>query len=257
MTKTIKTLQWNIGGGKVRQADGDVSVLASYNTDGLDSIIALIKEVNPDIITLQEIHSNDQQNQVEVIANAVGLPYYISDFYADSHIEEGQRLGQGIISRYPISDHQYAQFQNPHYEVIWEDGSTAISHDKGVTACNVDTGDGELVVKTLHLIPFRRFDIDPESDKAADVLSDVQTKVAGDAVRLLIQGDFNLDYSTLRAVLPTILTDDVQEVTQDAPTTPKGRKLDHVIFRGIQLEGSSVRDTVLTDHYPVITTFKI
>jgi len=250
----ITTVQWNIGGGKVRAIDGAVDVLASYNNDGFAEIIELLQLHKPDIITLQEIHADSNRNQAELIADALGLNYVVSDFYADSHIENGQRLGQAILSRFPITNHSFELFLNPHYEAIWEDGSKALSHDKGVTACAIDMDGVALHVKTLHLIPFRRFNIDPQSKEAELVLEDVAEKLRSDSPNLLIQGDFNLDFSSLKEILPTFMQD-MDEVVQNLPTNPKGRKLDHVVFRGLGLESSSSIDTVLTDHYPVITKF--
>jgi endonuclease/exonuclease/phosphatase family metal-dependent hydrolase len=250
----IKTVQWNIGGGKVRAIDGAVDVLASYNNDGLVEIIELLQINKPDIITLQEIHADSSSNQAEAIADALGLQYVVSDFYADSHIEAGQRLGQAILSRYPITSHDFELFLNPHYEAIWEDGSKALSHDKGVTSCTIDIEGVSFDVKTLHLIPFRRFNVDPESKEAKLVLEDVADKLGGDSSNILIQGDFNLDFSSLKEILPTFMQN-LNEVIQNLPTNPKGRKLDHVVFRGLNLESSLPIDTVLTDHYPVISKF--
>src|SRR5690606_21752745 len=151
--------------------------LASYNNDGFDEIVELLHIHKPDIITLQEIHADSSTNQAEAIASALGLKYVVSDFYADSHIENGQRLGQAILSRFPITNHTFELFLNPHFEAIWEDGSKALSHDKGVTSCTVDVNGVSLDIKTLHLIPFRRFNIDPQSNDAEAVLKDVQDKL--------------------------------------------------------------------------------
>jgi endonuclease/exonuclease/phosphatase family metal-dependent hydrolase len=247
----VKTVQWNIGGGKARKPDSDINLLSSYDTDGLDEIIKLLKELSPDIITLQEVHSDATSNQAETIAKAVGLKYCVSDFYADSHIEKGQKLGQGIISRYKITDHSFQLFTNPQYEVVWEDGSKAISHDKGVTTCVIEVDGKPLVLKTLHAIPFRRFEIDPLGEDARPVLEDMQAKLKVED-DFIIQGDFNLDYPTLAPVLPKLFAQ-ANEITLDNPTTPKGRKYDHVVFRGLSLISTQILDNVLTDHYPVVT----
>lgn len=252
----LVTVQWNIGGGKVRAENSAIDVLASYNGDGLVEIIKLLRNLEPHIITLQEIHSDKKSNQADIIADALGIEYVISDFYADSHIEDGQRLGQAILSRFPITNHTFELFINPVYEAIWEDGSKAVSHDKGVTGCTVNVNGILLDVKTLHLIPFRRFNIDPQSNDAETVLDDVQHKLENDSQRLLVQGDFNLDFSSLKAILPAFMQN-MEEVIQDQPTNPKGRKLDHIVFTGLGLESSLALDGVLTDHYPLVTKFEL
>lgn len=54
----IRTLQWNIGGGLVRLEESDPKDSLSYSVDGIEAIIQKIREYHPDIITLQETHSN-------------------------------------------------------------------------------------------------------------------------------------------------------------------------------------------------------
>jgi len=257
MSETITTIQWNIGGGKVLQPGGDIHRMSSYSAEGLDCIIDTLRELEPDIATFQEVHADGSHNQVETIARAAGLPYYVSDFYSDSHIEPGQRLGQGIISRYPLTKHVFRMFTNPDYETVWENGITVRSHDKGVTSCAITVDETELVLKTLHLIPFGLFGVDPRSVAAQAVLLDVQDKVRDDAPRLLVQGDFNLDVMNLRSILPLLIDDSMQEITQVDPTFRGRKRLDHVVFRGLRLVRSGVVDTVRTDHFPVVSVFEI
>lgn len=251
----LTSVQWNIGGGKVRAENSALDALASYNNDGLSEIIELLRIIKPDIVTLQEIHNDNNSNQAEIIANALDLKYVISDFYADSHIEDGQKLGQAILSRFPIKNHTFKFFLNPRYEAIWKDGSKDLSHDKGVTGCTIDVNGASLDLKTLHLIPFRRFNIDPQSTEAETVLKDVQDKLISESQKLLVQGDFNVDFSSLKEILP-IFMQNMEEVIQNQPTTPKGRKLDHVVFKGLSLKSSSPFGEVLTDHYPIVTKFE-
>lgn len=253
----LTTLQWNIGGGKIRAINSGSTVSESYNRDGVEYITSLLKDINPDIITLQEVHCDKDVDQVSNIASKLGLGYYVSDFYADSHIEKGQRLGQAIISKYPISSHTFELFINPQYKNIWEDGSIAVSHDKGITSVEVEVDSKKARIITTHLIPFRRFDVDPISTEAEVVMEDIQNKLHNMSNIVLIQGDFNLDYVSLRTILPNLFINDMGEVLQTVPTTPKGRKYDHVLFRGLKMKKTYTNDTALTDHFPVITVFEV
>lgn len=255
MTK-LKTVQWNIGGGKIRDAASESGEQALYCIDGLDYIVSQLAAISPDIITLQEIHGDSKLNQAEYIASKLGLDYLVSDFYADSHVEEGQKLGQAIISRFPISEHSFQFFYNPGYRVERQNGSTMVSHDKGLTTCSIETKGRYIEVKTLHLIPFRPFNIEPQSDSAKKVLEDVEDKLQSTSSSLLVQGDFNLDFSSLAEVLPRTLQE-AEELFQDVPTTPKGRKYDHVLYRGIELLDNEVDSSALTDHYPLRMTFNL
>src|SRR5690242_11571181 len=95
----LKTLQWNIGGAKIRRKEADPTLAASYQEEGFDYIAALIQKYQPDIITLQETHATKGSSQVEQLSTLTGLPYWHNDIYAESHLEEGQKLGLGILSR--------------------------------------------------------------------------------------------------------------------------------------------------------------
>ncbi len=252
----ITTVQWNIGGGKIRHPDSDINLMSSYDTNGLEDIIVTLKKLSPDIITLQEVHSDETSNQIETIAKALGLEYYESDFYASSHVEAGQKLGQGVISRSRITNHSFQLFTNPHYEVDWEDGGKAVSHNKGATTCTLNIDGKPVVIITLHAIPFRRFEVDPLSEAAKPVLEDMQRKLRVEGKDFIIQGDFNLDYRQLANVLPNLFRAEVNEVTLEEPTTPKGRRYDHVIFSGFKLVSMQILNDVLTDHYPVVTRLR-
>ena len=252
------TVQWNIGGGKILRTGSDPIHMSSYSDDGLGYIIEYLKTTQPDIITLQEIHINKDLNQAEYIANQLGMEYWVSDVLSDSHIEEGQKLGQAVISKYPIGGKEFQQYVNPSRQTVSEDGSTTwYSHDKGVTRCVVNLGENNLMVTTTHLTPFRLFGIDVESVDGRHILDDVESKLTNDSDYQLIQGDFNLNYAQLAPILPHLIVDNLEEVPQENSATPKGNHYDHVLFRGFRMIESIVNSEALTDHYPIVTKFDI
>ncbi len=116
MTDVLRTAQWNIGGGKIRDPEyvpSDVllyDVFGPYDSDGLESIIDTLDQNKPDIVTLQETHEADNFSQTAIIAEALGLPYWVNDTYGESHIDPDYRLGQAIISKFPLSDHAFNLF---------------------------------------------------------------------------------------------------------------------------------------------------
>jgi len=52
-------------------------------------------------------------DQVELTASALGYGHYFHDSMSESHIDTNCRLGQCVISRYPISQHRFGLFENP------------------------------------------------------------------------------------------------------------------------------------------------
>lgn len=254
---TLKTLTWNIGGAYLLEEGADPTLLASYNIDGIDKIIEFIRNENPDIITLQETQKNGSVDQAEVIANALGMPYFFHDTTSESHLDSDSSLGHAIISKYPITSHETGFFNNPKVKVVWEDGSIATTFDKGYTNCIVKLDNINLQVSTLHLTPFRRFNIDLDSEVGKNMLKDVQERVATKPEYYLLQGDFNIDAKQLKPLLPIMFEDGMQEVVTDEATTPKNRTYDHILYKGMKELSHRVDMTVLTDHYPVIATFEI
>lgn len=251
----LKTVQWNIGGGKIRKEEADAASDESYKKDGVEYIIDILKTLSPNIITLQETHTNENTVQAKIIVEALGLPFYINDDYDDSHVEAGQRLGQAIISSFPISNHSFGLYLNPKYRLKRPDGSVWISHDKGFSRCIIDTG-VPLTIETTHIVPFRRFNIDLAKE-GAEVIRDISSKLNTDAPRLLIQGDFNMDGNSLADFLPSLFENGLQEIQLGKPTTPKGRNYDRILYRGLKPVKTVVLDSVLTDHYPICTEFEI
>ena len=252
----LKTITWNIGGGKLLVKGSDYSRLDSYSIDGLDDIIKWLKQENADLITLQETQKNKNIDQVQKIATELGFNY-IHDSMSDSHIDEGFQLGNAILSHYQIKNHKTGFFYNPKVITKWEDGSIATSFDKGFSTCEIEVGIRKVKIISTHLIPFRRFKINLESDIAKKILEDVQTKINNFSEITILQGDFNIDNQSIEKYLPKLFENGLEEVIQNEPTTPKGRKYDHILYRGMTLRGTRVNSTARTDHFPVIAEFEI
>lgn len=254
----LKTLQWNIGGGKARKAGDDPNDALAYSNEALDSDIEIIRRYNPDIITLQESHSDDKGNQAQTMAENLGLKFFANNVYDKSHIEEGKGLSQAIISRFPIKENSFTFFYNPKLETTGPKGEHWVSHDKGVTDCIVDLGGGiTLNVKTSHSFPYRRFHVEPFDERLLPLRNDMAEKLMPKTDRYIYQGDLNYNEFSVAELLPKLMTNGVQEVILTEPTTPKGRKYDHVLYRGIKHIKSIVISNVLTDHFPIYSEFEI
>lgn len=254
----IKTIQWNIGGGKIRKSGDDPMDPLVYCNDNLDVIIETLKKYDPDIVTIQECHTNSAKCQAEIIAKALDLKYFVNDVYDKSHLEDGQGLSQCTLSRFPIENHAFTFFVNPKFEAVGLNGDHWISHDKGVTSCNVKLGEKlNLQIKNSHSIPCRRFNVDPLSEDLVLLRNDMAEKLKPQSNLYLYQGDLNFDNSSIKAFLPGLLTNETQEVILGAPTTPKGRKYDHILFRHLNHIKSEVISDQLTDHFPVYSEFNL
>ena len=229
-----------------------------YKHDALGALIDVLKKHNPDIITIQESHTDDGANQAAIIAKELGLEFVANDVYDESHLEPGQGLSQAVISRFPIKNHSFLMFYNPHLETLSPTGERWLSHDKGVTTCLVDLGNGiTMNVKTSHSFPYRRFHIEPFDEKLIPLRADMAEKLKPDSDIYLYKGDLNYNEYSVEPLLPDLIKDGIKEVILSEPTTPKGRKYDHVIYKGIRHINSVVINDTLTDHFPIYSEFDI
>lgn len=252
----IKTVTWNIGGGKHIKDGDDPLLMASYSVDAIAEIAEWLKSENPDIITIQEAQGDDNTNQIEEIAKIIGYDFYFFDATSSSHIDEGKTLGNGVISKYTIENHKAGLFLNPNIETTLQ-GRHAVSHDKGYGTCTIGIADQNISVTTLHLLPFRAFGVELDSGIGKTILNSIETAIMPSEQTALIQGDFNIDSEQLAPILPTLLTDNMDEVLLNEPTTPAGRRYDHVFYKSLILENMKVDSSVKTDHYPVTCEFSV
>jgi endonuclease/exonuclease/phosphatase family metal-dependent hydrolase len=253
----LKTLTWNIGGGKLLAEGEDPGLMSSYNVDAIEEIASQVKAHNPDIVTIQEAHGDDNDNQVAQIARKLGYTHYFYDPISDSHIDSTYKLGNGLISRFPISDIKKGRFLNPkiHFEL---EGRKAFTHDKGYGSCNIKIEAKIVYATTLHLIPFRSVGLEFDTAAAQNILKSIEGELSGDHKYELIQGDFNIHSPVVRSYLPSLFDNNLlDEVELNEPTTPKGRMYDHVLYKGFRLKTSVVDSSVKTDHYPVICNFEV
>lgn len=251
----LKTATWNIGGGKYLRDGEDPLLMVSYCVNAIAGIAEWLKLSGPDIITIQEAQGDNDTNQVEEIAKLLGYDYHFFDATSSSHIDKGKTLGNGVISKYPISNHSTGLFFNPNIKTTIQ-GRPATSHDKGYGTCTVNIGNQNISVTTLHLLPFRAFGVDFESDIGKVILRSIEPAVLPSAPIALVQGDFNIDNERLAPILPGFLMD-MDEISLKEPTTPAGKRYDHVLYKGLKLENVDIDSNVKTDHYPVICDFSI
>lgn len=253
----LKTVTWNVGGCQILKKGEDPTLLASYSEDGLEAISAWLESANPDIITLQEIEGSSDGNQIEQIAERLGYSYYFYDWTSDSHMNEGQKLGSGIISRFPITEHRAGVFYNPHLRFDLE-GRIVETHDKGYGTCLIDVDGRKIRTATLHLPPFRKIGIELDSEVARKIFASATRGLMSTGCPMLVQGDFNIDSVTVGGYLPELMQGAVlSEIEVKEPTNPKGKRYDHVLYGALKLKTVEIDSTVETDHYPVTCVFEI
>lgn len=253
----LKTLQWNIGGGRICCSGGDPLDSDSYTEDGIDSIKELIEREDPHVITLQETHEAGSYCQPEIIAEKLGYKFWLNHKTERSFIDASMHIGQAVISRYPIISSNFLPFTNPKFDVL-KDGELIRSKNGGLTTCIVEFPSGHRVqIRTFHMVPFHFFNVELNAKPALDTLGKVERWLLSSAKSpATIQADFNIDCSTIREYFPKLFVTGYDEIVQTDPTTPRGKCLDHFIYKGLIMESTRVIKQCLTDHFPIVAEFR-
>lgn len=251
-------MQWNIGGARIRTPEADPTALDSYSIESLEYLAKIALEHEPDIITLQETHEGpDGHNQAQALAEVLGLGFWENDTHDESHIEKGQMFGQGIISRFPITDHSFKRLPNPNLSLVTSDGDELHSHNYGITSVNIAAPGGKIRIQTFHLPALHFFEVTPDMQAGRDVLDVVTSSIEDPTFPTLLPGDYNLDVKNVLDLLPGLKQKGFNEAHTPIGTTPKGKRLDHMLHYGLQDIAIKVIDSALTDHYPLLADFDL
>lgn len=249
----LTCLQWNIGGGLVRAEDTKPD--AEYDRLDIGYLAELIRQHEPDIVTLQETHADEYGSIPQQLAEALGYTEWRNDTHGASHLTKGQNLGIGVLSRHPIVRHEFRPIIAPEKMVVFRGRPPARLHNKGMTSTMIELPGATLQLGNTHQFSFRIMNespYEPQHDLLRETISDFLRPGSGPYV---FQGDFNVNDSTLQKFLPQLFAAGVQEVARSGPTTPENHYYDHVLYRGLDLVKTEIRSDVLTDHYPVISQF--
>src|SRR5690348_9478428 len=99
----LKTVFENISGGCVMagRAHGELV----FSRVAVDEYIASLEKYNPDILSLSEVHMENEDGHSEMIerfSKALKLPHYKCFVQSNSHLDTSKYLGIAILSKYPI-----------------------------------------------------------------------------------------------------------------------------------------------------------
>ncbi|WP_255954717.1 endonuclease/exonuclease/phosphatase family protein [Streptomyces odontomachi] len=170
---SLKVLDWNVQGGQ--------------GTDGVidfDRIISVIKQENPDVITLQELHDNSNiggDNQWQLLLDA--FPGYYAHYARSDDNAYGGSAGNLIVSKYPILEK--LTYLLPQYPA----DTTAVRRSLGGARINV--GGTDVRIYTTHLSPGLGTEATERRNRQAQAVID---KMPADlmATPMLLTGDFNV-----------------------------------------------------------------
>lgn len=245
---SIKIASWNIAGGhsisSLQQFD--------YTPEDLNYFIEQLREVDADVVCLQESHTSedDSNSNAHTIAAALGYPYVLNSPSSPSHIEEGYKLSTAILSKIPFSEERAILYPYPSAPLFWKDGRAAASrHEKNlqiVRTKNFSIANNQML--PIHLFGLSYEDGGEGSELARGIN---ETMTASVAPPILWCGDFNFENPL--SIYPHLNTLRLAEALPDKDTRPSvggaKKRTDHIFYSP---EFSFVASDVITvnsDHY--------
>lgn len=144
----------------------------------LDGIAELLREVDAEIVGLQELDANTYRsrhsqmpNQIEYIAKEAGYPYW---YFAKALDYQGGAYGHGILSKHPILSS----------EVIWPEAQTEGKERRNIERHLIQVGEKEVAFHNCHLdftqgpAQYKEIEVDYMArDRYAIFVGDMNTRV--------------------------------------------------------------------------------
>lgn len=246
MTK-LKVMTWNV----------------LYN-EKADNILALVREINPDILCCQEIttdsHINPNRNVPAEIAKIVGGDYKYLEVLP-SLDNRPASMGNAIISRLPIVKSR---------SVLVQKGGKDISYStqtRGYIEVSVKIEENTFIIGTTHLSYVDGFVETKARTKEADKLLDF---IKNNDKDFMIMGDFNSapDSSTVKKMEARFkaVGPDYSELTfTTKPFQHDAFRVDGLEWRldyifatsNINVLSSKIIKTKYSDHLPILAEIEI
>jgi endonuclease/exonuclease/phosphatase family metal-dependent hydrolase len=227
----MKVLSWNIAGGHT--ITGAVEESLNYNTEDLPYFEQQIKQLNPDVVGLQEVHTpdkDDTQTQAGILAKAVGYKYFENQPYGKSHIKDGNKISLAMLSKYPIINSFFHQLPNPNLTIKRPNGDKWVTFDVGFLVNTIRYKEQKIVIMNCHLVPFHYFERNYDESEFQYIRDDIAELLSPfSETPTIVLGDFN--YADLRKIIPDVFENQkYKEAFEHVETTPEKGQQDHILF---------------------------
>lgn len=266
---TLKVVAWNIAHGR-GVADSNWEGSAEQKARRVMEIAQVIRDLDADIVVLNEVDFatiwSGNFNQAAGIAEAAGFPYFARQTNLDFGFLFGRfQFGNVVLSRYPITQASALDLP-PHRE--WEDW--LVGRKRGLL-CTIEIGKSQPVkIAGLHL------EHRSEASRVESVRY-LQKELAAWEGPLIVLGDLNTTPRNAPQSRETVDGENAFDLLnvsiglQAAPlqilsaeqlTFPAwapARAIDWILYRTkfFQLVKHEVIPTLLSDHRPVVATFRL
>ncbi|MBQ7595700.1 MAG: endonuclease/exonuclease/phosphatase family protein [Clostridia bacterium] len=226
---------------KIKFMSYNVLHFKNMNTGEIDydAYADYIKESGADIVGLNEIYTGQEKEL------AKRLNFY--SCFAFGYVEEGRPFGNGIVSRFPLTDCETVKIPDP--EVKKYDG---YYEPRCVLACKAQTGKGTLNINITH------FGLNPdEQENAAETIAPLINQK-----NYILAGDFNVKPNDpILKIFKENLCDSERFFDKEKfsfPSDEPNRKIDYIFTgAGVKIISSDIPAVVISDHRPITAQIEI
>lgn len=188
----MRIATWNINAAHILSESG------KYDREDLRYIIDALKEVDADVVCLQEVAVPETGlAMADSIAMALGMFVEYAPAFPN-HVTGSAQLGQATLSKSPILSSTPRTIRYPKPEIFFKgdgqfgEGKLAVLYDRLALECEIVVGDQEVTVLNIHLAPIFRFTIDPSDPMLEPVRKKIESLLVGRREEPFIAvGDYN------------------------------------------------------------------
>ncbi len=248
----IKIATWNIAGArKIKSLNR-----WDYQDEELDYFVAQLKTLSPDIICLQESHSNPSRSQAEEITKKIGFSFFADCPMSEARIDPQYQTSISIISNTPISNIETKKLDYPEFKLVFPDGKEARKYDKYYLSTTIQG----IQVVNIQVQPLHIWGHNYETSPGSELALKYQQYFLGFTEPLILCGDLNTNqpdqvYSEFfgKFKLAEALPDKITRPDQGN----KSRKSDHIFYSSSIKKINSDVVVTDTDHYLCYSEFQL
>ncbi len=250
----IKVVSWNIAGGhKIASLKN-----FDYQEEDIEYFSDQIKKFIPDIVCLQEVHTNPDKSNAEDLENLLGIKLLINSENSPSHIEDSFKLGNSVLSNLIPLNIEEAFLPDPEGDLFWSDGRKAVTHRKNLQYLEFEKFNlANNQMLPVSLFGFKYDDAEGRGKILTKEINEVMAKVVNKPI--IWCGDFN--YINPTNIYKHIQTLGLRDALPDNSTRPtldgEKKKPDHILYSTeFKLIVSDIIQTE-TDHYLCYAQFEL